>query len=275
MTGVSVSDANNVTLTIAQVAAFETSKVGLSIQSGQQVVLADTAANIAALTTTQIAGLNALHVTQIQAADTTVKLTAAEATALESAAIPVAAPSGSLVEISETAAHLQALTVAQINGLPGVGVSSLVANDEAIKFTVAQTIALEAAHLTVAPFSGTTITASDAGANIATLSAVQIGLLGHNWVQRPDVDQRRRDAEPGAGSGAGVTALSASDTAVVLNVAQAPITSINTTSSHSRSRHPTPMARTTSPTITSRVSSTRPTRTSTAAAQESPRYAAT
>ena len=54
MTGVSVSDANNVTLTIAQVAAFETSKVGLSIQSGQQVVLADTAANIAALTTTQI-----------------------------------------------------------------------------------------------------------------------------------------------------------------------------------------------------------------------------
>jgi hypothetical protein len=267
VTGVSVSDANNVTLTIAQVAAFETSKVGLSIQSGQQVVLADTAANIAALTTTQIAGLNALHVTQIQAADTTVKLTAAEATALESAAIPVAAPSGSLVEISETAAHLQALTVAQINGL--------VANDAAIKFTVAQTIALEAAHLTVAPFSGTTITASDAGANIATLSAVQIGLLGHNWVQRPDVDQRRRDAEPGAGSGAGVTALSASDTAVVLNVAQAPITSINTTSSHSRSRHPTPMARTTSPTITSRVSSTRPTRTSTAAAQESPRYAAT
>jgi hypothetical protein len=178
VTGVNVSDANNVTLTVAQAAAFETSKIALSLQSGEPVIVADTAANIAKLTATQIAGFGALHVTQIQASDMSVKLTVSQANALESANIPVvAAPLLSLVQISDTAANLQSLNAAAINGLPGIGVSGLVASNTAVKFTVAQTMALEGSHLVVTPFPGTTVTVSDTGSNIATLNVAQIGLL--------------------------------------------------------------------------------------------------
>ena len=140
------------TLTVAQVAAFETSKVVVSLQLGQQALLADTTAHIQALTAAQIAELGNLRVTQIAASDANVALTVAQAAALESAGVPVAAPSGSLVTVSDTAAHLQTLTTAQINGVAAIGVSGLVATNAAVKFAVTQTIALEGSHLTVKPF---------------------------------------------------------------------------------------------------------------------------
>jgi hypothetical protein len=43
------------------------------------------------------------------------------------------------------------LTVTQINGLPTIGVSGLVSSNAEVKFTVAQTIALEGDQLTVTP----------------------------------------------------------------------------------------------------------------------------
>ena len=175
-TALTATDAN-VVLTIAQAAALETAGVKLTPPSGGHDSIVDAAANIQTLTATQIAGLANLHVTQIAASDASVSLTVAQAKALETAAIPVATPSLSHVSISDTAANLQTLTAAQITGLPAIGVSGLTSNNAAVKFNVAQTIALEGGNLTVRPFAGTTVTVSDTGANIATLTVGQIGLL--------------------------------------------------------------------------------------------------
>ncbi len=177
VTAVVVSDPSNLTLTVAQATALESAKVTLSLQSGAYAVLSDTAANIAKLTATQIAGLVNLHVTQIQASDTNASLTTAQATALETANIPVSAPAGSAVQILDAAGRLQALTVAQINALPAIGVSRLVSSNAGVRFTVAQTIALEAGALTVTPYVGTKVTVWDTGANIGTLAPAQISAL--------------------------------------------------------------------------------------------------
>jgi hypothetical protein len=178
VSGVTVTDANNLTLNEAQVAAFESSKVALSIQNGEQVILSDSAANIKKLTAVQIAGLTALHITLIQATDTNVALTSAQAKALETAAVKVTAPSGSHVTVADTSGNLQALTAQQVTGLAAIGVSGLGSTNGALRFTVAQTLALEGGLLVVTPFTGTAVTLSDTGTNIATLSAAQISSLG-------------------------------------------------------------------------------------------------
>src|SRR6185437_2756568 len=135
----SASDAN-VSLTAAQAAALESAGVSLSPPSGGSDSILDTAANIQKLTATQIAGLGNLHVAQITASDASLALTVAQAAALETTGIRVAAPGGS-VTVSDTAGHLQALTVARINGLPGVGVSGLVSTNANVSYSVAQTSA--------------------------------------------------------------------------------------------------------------------------------------
>ena len=112
VTALSASDAN-VTLTVAQAAALESAGVGLSPPTGGHDSIVDTAANIQSLTTTQIPGLSALHVTQITASNANVSLTVAQAKALETAGISVAAGSPEIcavvsactfAAVSETAA---------------------------------------------------------------------------------------------------------------------------------------------------------------------------
>jgi hypothetical protein len=152
----SASDAN-VSLTAAQAAALESAGVSLSPPSGGSDSILDTAANIQKLTATQIAGLGNLHVAQITASDASLALTVAQAAALETTGIRVAAPGGS-VTVSDTAGHLQALTVAQINGLPGIGVSGLVSTNANVSYSVAQTSAILADGLTVAAAGTHTIT---------------------------------------------------------------------------------------------------------------------
>ena len=166
ITAINVTDAIDVIFTVAQVLALEKGKITLTLQSGTNAILADTAANIATLTTAQVAGLAALHITEILATDTTVNLTVAAVLALESAG----STAGSAAAIYDTSAHIQALTVAQINGLLAVGVMSLVSTNSGLKLSVTQVTALEANDLTVKPAAGTTATVSDTGPNIATLT---------------------------------------------------------------------------------------------------------
>ena len=109
--------------------------------------------------------------TQIAATEVGVSLTTAQATALESAQIAVSAPSGASVQLSGTAAQVQALSAAQFQGLSAIGVTSLVSTNASVKFTVAQTNAFETAGLVAhVAVAGGTVTVSDTGANIGTLS---------------------------------------------------------------------------------------------------------
>ena len=65
---------------------------------------------------------------------------------------------GSTVEVSDTAAHLQALTAAQITALPGIGVSELLSTNANVSYSVAQTAAILASGLTVAAAGSDTVT---------------------------------------------------------------------------------------------------------------------
>jgi len=178
VSGVSVSDLNNLTLSVAQATALETSGVSLTLQSGYSVFISDSAADIETLTVGQIAGLSALDVTHIGATDTTVLLTVAKVQALKAAGISVSAPAGDSVLLSDTAVNLEGLTVSQIDGLTAIGVAGVaVSNSANLALTVAQAQVLEANNLDVTPLTGHTVTISDSAADIATLSAAQLAGL--------------------------------------------------------------------------------------------------
>jgi hypothetical protein len=177
VTALSASDAS-VTLTVAQAAALESAGVGLSPPTGGYDAIVDTAADIQSLTAAQIAGLGNLHVTQIAATDTTVKFTVAQAKALETAGIPVAAPTGSHVAVSDTAADLQALTTAQISGLSAIGVTGLNSSNANVAYSSSQTSALLAANLSLSA-SGT-YTVSETFTNGAVIVSGSSGSGGGN-----------------------------------------------------------------------------------------------
>ena len=63
--------------------------------------------------------------TEINASDTSVLLTLAKAAAFEAAVILVSAPTGDSVMLSDTAVHLEGLTVSQIDGLTAIGVAGI------------------------------------------------------------------------------------------------------------------------------------------------------
>ena len=178
VTAVTVSNGSNLALTVAQAAAFEPIVNNILLTSGTQNTVTDTAANIDTLTTTQINGLSNLNVTQIKATDTTVNLTVAQAVALVNQGIPVAAPSGSLVELFDTAAHLQALTGNQIYGLPDIGVKQLVSNNANVAFNAGQTSDIAALNLLLSA-SGT-YTVSETLTNNAVIVSSSNGAGGGN-----------------------------------------------------------------------------------------------
>lgn len=82
-----------------------------------------------------------------------------------------------LVDVSDNRAEFASPDDGSDQWASSHGVSGLVSRNAAVKFTVAQTIALEDEKLTVPPFFGTKVTLSDTGANIAILTASQIGPL--------------------------------------------------------------------------------------------------
>jgi hypothetical protein len=119
----------------------------------------DTAANIETLTAAEIASLTStLHVTEVQASDASLALTTAQAVAFESADIALSAPMGSTVGVADTAAHLQALTAAQILALTGIGVGDLYSTNANVSYTAAQTAAILSSGLSVTAVGSDTVT---------------------------------------------------------------------------------------------------------------------
>ena len=136
------------TLTLAE--ALNDTAALAKIKSNYTITISDTAANIESLKSAQIASLGSLHVSRISARDASVDLTVAQAVALENNSIPVSAPSGSRVSVSDTAACLHSLTAVQIAGLSGIiGAAGLQSNNANVTFSASQTSAILSAHLSV------------------------------------------------------------------------------------------------------------------------------
>ena len=168
-----------VTLTVAQVDAFETAGVTLAAASGYSNAISDFAVQIETLTALQINGLAKLHVMSVTAADAGLTLCASAIGALISDKIALSVPAGDTVAISDTASDIEALTTAQFSALSGYGVTSITATDAPLTLTYAEASALEAGGISVTvPGAGSSIL-SDTASNLEKLTVQQIdGLAG-------------------------------------------------------------------------------------------------
>src|SRR5262249_43294104 len=140
-----------------------------SYPTNYAVTLADTSANILALTTTQLAALSGNHVDAIDATDDTLPLTVAAWRALGT----VALTAGDVVSIADTGATLAGLTRAEIGARAAAGVDRLDATDDALSLSVAAYRALGSVALN----TGDVVTIADTSANLATLTQAEIAAL--------------------------------------------------------------------------------------------------
>ncbi|MGD1017038.1 MAG: Ig-like domain-containing protein, partial [Roseiarcus sp.] len=155
------------------------------------VTLKDTAADIEKLTPTQIAALAGLGVKAIAATNASVLLTVAQATALETDGLAVSAPSGDVVTLSDTAAHVEALTPAQISDLETIGVAGIAATGASLALNAADAAAIETAGLTVSAPRGDTVSVSDTAANVAADQSPLSALAASGeiaWIEQLNTD---------------------------------------------------------------------------------------
>ena len=171
--------------TVAAMAALATTEASTLVGQGYILAVLDTAANIRAMTTTQIAALSARNVTQINASDTTVLLSPLQVAALEAGAMKVSAPPGDTVLISGTAANLEALTASQIGGLPAIGVTGLVSTNANVSYTSAQTAAILSSGLNVSASGSYTVTENFANGDYSVYQGGQL-------IQQKSVNARRQ-----------------------------------------------------------------------------------
>ncbi|MGO4704237.1 beta strand repeat-containing protein [Microvirga sp. 2MCAF38] len=159
---------NALTLTAAQAAALADSP-SLRFAVDDAVTVSGAGAALAGLSATQLAALSAKGVDALDATDNKLSLSVAQLAALGNLAFTA----GDSVTLSDTGANLAALTAPQIGALAGKGIKALDATGDQLSLSVAQLAALG----TVALTAGDRVTLSDAGANLAALTAPQIGAL--------------------------------------------------------------------------------------------------
>jgi Ca2+-binding RTX toxin-like protein len=121
---------NVLSLTVGKYLALGTT----ALTSTDTVTLADTGANIATLTSTQISGLAGKGVDRIDATDNAFSLTVAKYQALGSVALTTA----DVVTLADTGANLAAMSNSQFSGLAGKGIDFIDASDNAITLTLAK-----------------------------------------------------------------------------------------------------------------------------------------
>ena len=163
--------------TVASMAILAKAQTSILVEQDYTLAVLDTAANIQALTATQITNLSARDVLLLQANDTNVALSAKLAQSLEGADIMVTAPGGFVVTLTAPKASISALSTTAIAELPALGVSSIVSTNGAVAISVAQALALEGANVPITVQAGNTVTLSDFASNLATLTPSQIAAL--------------------------------------------------------------------------------------------------
>ena len=184
----------------ATVLALTTAQAASLSAGGYALAVVGTAASIHALSATQIGSLGSLHVARISVSDASVALTVAQVKALETANIPVSAPTGSTVSVTDISPNLNGMSAIVIAGLPALGVTAIVSSNGTVSMNLAQVIALENAGLRVLNTLGAApVRAGDTALAIQNLTLLQISGL----------------------PGAGVNSLIANDTSVVLTIGQA------------------------------------------------------
>ena len=175
--GALVATDTSVQLSVADALKLEGLSIIVDAPSGDTVTIADTAADIEALTLTEIAGLPAVGVTAIAATDASVQLTVAQAVALEQAGIAVTAPSGDTVTISDTAVDIENMSKYQIAGLPAIGVSGVTATDASVVLDVEQALAFEEVSIPITAPPGDSVSVSDSEQQVDTLTPAEVAAL--------------------------------------------------------------------------------------------------
>ena len=121
--GLAATDAS-VTLTVAEALQLEAAALPVSAPAGDTVDLADTAANIEAMTAAQLGDLTSIGVTAITVTDQSLTLTVAQALALYDP-VAITVPPGDSVIVTDTASAIDALTPSEISGLAALGVTQI------------------------------------------------------------------------------------------------------------------------------------------------------
>lgn len=147
---------------------------GTHLTAGDNVTLADTGANLAALTATDIGNL--VNVDAINATNDAVSLSIAQLDAYTDASISLNA--GDTVTLSDTESNIEALTGAELSGYVAQGVDIVSATGGTLNLSVSQIQLFLGTAGTFA--AGNTVTLVDTGANVAALSTSNLGaLVGH------------------------------------------------------------------------------------------------
>ena len=124
VTAIAATDAS-VQLTVAQAVALEQAGIAVTAPSGDTVTISDTAVDIENMSKYQIAGLPAIGVSGVTATDASVVLDVEQALAFEEVSIPITAPPGDSVSVSDSEQQVDTLTPAEVAALPSIGISDI------------------------------------------------------------------------------------------------------------------------------------------------------
>lgn len=182
---VETTGAGNVTLDVAQAAALATAKIKVSVAAGSRVLVSDTAANIATLTSAQITQLGRLGLDRVVATDDGVSLPLAKLLAFANAGVSLGAPTGKKVTATDTAANIEALSVAELTRLALAGARQITASDAGVTLSFAQMNAFEDLGVALTAPAGATIAAKLSGTQLDSLTTADIAALDGLGVSRP------------------------------------------------------------------------------------------
>jgi Ca2+-binding RTX toxin-like protein len=164
------------TLTVAKFQALGP----ISLTAEDVVTLADTGANLAALTATELAAAAAAGIDKINATDNALSLTVEQYRAI---AGMIELTARDVVTLADTAAALETMSVSDIAGLAGRGVDRIDVTDDALTWSLAKIQSLGVVRLTVAD----TVTVAATGAEIGALTPAELSNLWAKGVDRLDV----------------------------------------------------------------------------------------
>jgi len=212
--GLDVGHGGDLELGAAAVAAL--AQAGLVLRyADSSLTLADTGANIAALTVAEIAAIGGVGTVHADATDDAVTLTLAEAVAFLDAGMSFDA--SDTVTATAAAADMVALSAADIADLAATGIDGLdVTGEGAVTIDVDQAVVLLADGVSFD--AGDSVTLAGTAAEIAALSAAQLGALADAGIGVLDVvpqaELRLGVAQVEALLGSGVTLGSGGDLVV-------------------------------------------------------------
>ena len=161
-----VATGGSVVLTVAQALQLE-DRITIFVPSGDTVTIADTAADIEAMTPAELDALPTARITAIAATDGSIVLQPGQANAITSAGLHMSVPHDDHIIVADTAADVIAMTTAQIAADASLGVTEI-ATSSGVVLNVAQVDELEEDGISLVQGVGThlVVTVEDKPAQI-------------------------------------------------------------------------------------------------------------